>query len=80
MSKWLYNAVQSKEVLTINRDYFRLSGGLERRLYELARKHCGHQPEWSVSIDTLQPGTEVTVSYEEQNGEAVITDVVPVQQ
>lgn len=53
MSKWLYNAVQSKEVLTINRDYFRLSGGLERRLYELARKHCGHQPEWSVSIDTL---------------------------
>jgi plasmid replication initiation protein len=41
LNEWLYNAVLAREVLTMNRDYFRLDGGLERRLYELARKHCG---------------------------------------
>ena len=40
-SKWLFNAVQAHEVLTIHRNYFRLRKPLERRLYELARKHCG---------------------------------------
>jgi plasmid replication initiation protein len=43
LSRWLYNAVLAREVLTLNREYFRLGGGLERRLYELARKHCGQQ-------------------------------------
>jgi len=33
-----------------------------------------------VAIESLQPGTEVTVSYEEQNGENVATEVVPTQQ
>ena len=32
-----------------------------------------------VAIESLQPGTEVTVSYEEQNGENVATEVVPSQ-
>jgi len=26
---------------------------LERRIYELARKHCGRQATWSISLDTL---------------------------
>lgn len=43
LSKWLYNAVQAYEVLTIYRGYFRLQKPLQQRLYELARKHCGHQ-------------------------------------
>ena len=33
-----------------------------------------------VAMDVLQPGTEVTVSYEEQNGENVITEVAPAAQ
>ena len=53
LSKWLYDAVTGMEVLTINRDYFRLSGGLERRIYELARKHCGNQGFWPISMKTL---------------------------
>lgn len=53
LSKWLYNAVQAHEVLTINRDYFRLRKPLERRLYELARKHCGHQTMWAVGLPLL---------------------------
>ena len=53
LSDWLYQAVLAKSVLTLSRDYFRLRKPLERRVYELARKHCGRQPEWRVSIETL---------------------------
>ena len=53
LSDWLMQAVLSKAVLTLSRDYFRLRKPLERRVYELARKHCGRQPEWRVSVETL---------------------------
>lgn len=53
LSEWLYNAVIGREVLTISRDYFRLRKGIERRLYELARKHCGKQTTWKVRLDFL---------------------------
>ncbi|MAC81928.1 MAG: plasmid replication initiator RepA [Rhodobacteraceae bacterium] len=53
LSDWLYRAVLSKSVLTLSRDYFRLRKPLERRIYELARKHCGRQDSWRVSVDTL---------------------------
>ena len=53
LSDWLYRAVLSKSVLTLSRDYFRLRKPMERRIYELARKHCGRQPEWRVSLSTL---------------------------
>ncbi|MBS0244564.1 MAG: replication initiator protein A, partial [Proteobacteria bacterium] len=38
----------------INRDYFRLRRPIDRRLYELARKHCGRQPTWCIGVDLLQ--------------------------
>ncbi|MEO9651794.1 MAG: replication initiator protein A [Roseobacter sp.] len=53
LSEWLYNAVLAKSVLTLSRDYFSLRRPLERRLYQLCRKHCGRQREWRVSVDTL---------------------------
>ena len=53
LSDWLYRAVLSKSVLTLSRDYFRLRKPLERRIYELARKHCGRQEGWTVSVETL---------------------------
>lgn len=53
LSEWLYRAVVSKSVLTLSRDYFTLRKPLERRIYELARKHCGKQDSWRVSVDTL---------------------------
>lgn len=53
LSDWLFQAVLSRSVLTLNRDYFRLRKPLERRLYELARKHCGQQRLWRVSVETL---------------------------
>ena len=53
LSDWLYRAVLAKSVLTLSRDYFRLRKPLERRVYELARKHCGRQPDWHISIPVL---------------------------
>ena len=53
LSDWLYQAVLSRSVLTLNRDYFRLRKPLERRIYELARKHCGNQRVWRVSLEVL---------------------------
>lgn len=53
LSEWLYRAVLSKSVLTLNGAYFSLRKPLERRLYELSRKHCGRQREWRVSVETL---------------------------
>jgi len=53
LSDWMYRAVMSKSVLTLHRDYFRLRKPLERRVYEIARKHCGQQSEWRISLDLL---------------------------
>jgi len=54
LSKWIFNAIRFKEVLAVSRNYFRLRKPLERRIYELARKHCGNQREWKISLDLLQ--------------------------
>lgn len=53
LSEWLFRAVLTKSVLTLSRDYFGLRKPLERRIYELARKHCGQQRQWRVSLVTL---------------------------
>lgn len=54
LSDWVFNAIRHQEVLTLHRDYFRLRKPLERRIYELARKHCGRQPEWKIALARLQ--------------------------
>jgi plasmid replication initiation protein len=54
LSDWLYNAVVGFEVLTLHRDYFRLRKPMERRIYELARKHCGANEKWTVRLETLK--------------------------
>ena len=54
LSDWVFNAIRAKEVLTLHRDYFRLRKPLERRIYEIARKHCGRKAEWRVSLELLQ--------------------------
>lgn len=54
LSEWVFNAIRSNEVLTLHRDYFRLRKPLERRIYELARKHCGSKSEWRIGLELLQ--------------------------
>jgi plasmid replication initiation protein len=53
ISDWVFNAIEKKAVLTLNRSYFTLKKPIERRIYEIARKHCGHQSEWMISVDKL---------------------------
>ncbi len=53
LSDWMFNVVKSAEVLTLSRDYFRLRKPIERRIYEIARKHCGDQVEWRISQGLL---------------------------
>jgi len=57
LSEWLFRAVLGRSVLTLSRDYFGLRKPLERRVYELARKHCGRQPDWRVSVGVLHKKT-----------------------
>lgn len=57
---WLFRSVQSMQVLTLSRDYFRLRKALDRRVYELARKYCGNQPKWRVSMEVLHKKTGST--------------------
>lgn len=53
LSDWVFNAISEREVLTLNRRYFQLARPLERRLYELARKHVGDQAEFRISLEKL---------------------------
>jgi plasmid replication initiation protein len=52
---WFYAGVMVDAfVLTIDSAYFDLTGGLERWLYRLVRKHGGHQPGgWSFDLHHL---------------------------
>ena len=54
LSKWLYNAILSNELLTVSPDYFNLRKPMERRIYEIARKHCGDQERFKIGLEKLQ--------------------------
>lgn len=57
LSDWVMRAVEANEVVTISEKYFRLRRPLERRLYEIARKHCGSSPKWQIGLAKLQDKT-----------------------
>ena len=57
LAEWLFRAVDALEVVTISGDYFRLRRPLERRLYEIGRKHCGSKPKWTIGLELLQKKT-----------------------
>jgi plasmid replication initiation protein len=57
LSDWVLRAIEADEVVSISPDYFRLRRPLERRLYEIARKHCGGQARWHIGLDRLQEKT-----------------------
>lgn len=54
LSDWVFDAIENNHVLTLSRRYFFLRKPLERRLYELARKHCGAQSQWTVGLEILR--------------------------
>lgn len=54
LSDWVFQAVEAQEVLTLDRRYFQLAKPLERRLYELARKHVGQQASFKIGLEKLR--------------------------
>jgi len=54
LSDWFYNSVLGDFVLSIDKEYFKLRKPTDRRLYELARKHCGNQVAWKIGLDKLK--------------------------
>jgi plasmid replication initiation protein len=60
LSDWMFRSVLSRSVLTLHRDYFGLRKPLERRVYEIARKHCGGKAEWRIGLETLLKKTGST--------------------
>jgi plasmid replication initiation protein len=80
VSEWLYNGLMNYEVLTLDHDYFRLTRSIERRLYEIARKHCGEQPVWKINIDLLAEkiGTRVSrAKFREELRQILKADTLP---
>lgn len=57
LSDWFMRAIEANEVVSISEDYFRLRRPLERRIYEIARKHCGSQKRWHINLPKLQDKT-----------------------
>ncbi|MDC8832990.1 replication initiator protein A [Alteromonas gilva] len=53
ISEHLFAALSNNQILTYNPEYFMLSTGYERRLYELCRKHCGNQESWEIGFENL---------------------------
>jgi hypothetical protein len=54
LSDWVFDAIENNHVLTLSRSYFQLRKPIERRLYEIARKHCGKQPRWEITLAKLK--------------------------
>lgn len=80
LSVWLFNAIQSFEIFTLHRDYFRLRRPIERRLYELARKHCGHQTTALIGLDLLRrkAGSKATLKeFRRMVREVMVADSLP---
>lgn len=62
LSNWLYKGLINNETLTIDHRYFALTQPLERRLYELARKHAGSKAIWKADIDMMHVKSGTTQS------------------
>jgi plasmid replication initiation protein len=67
LSNWVYEGIiNEKAVLTMHPDYFQLSGGLERALYRIARKHAGDQESgWTCRVSVLHDKTGSDASAKE---------------
>lgn len=54
ISEYLYNEyIKKNQILTYNKDYYKLNSPYDRRMYEICRKHCGNQNSWEIGLETL---------------------------
>ena len=69
MPLWLFNSIiRRKEILAVHPSYFKLTGGIERWLYRLARKAVPDKakiPSFKFRINTLHKRSGVTTELKE---------------
>ncbi|PRZ44466.1 plasmid replication initiation protein [Paraburkholderia fungorum] len=53
LSEWTFDSLKNRRVLMIHPGYFGLGQGLERRLYDLAKKHCGDKLWFKIRLEKL---------------------------
>lgn len=77
---WLYRAIKKDtRILTYDQRYFSLSP-VARRLYELARSHCGYQERFVIGLEKLRKkvGSEDTLAkFKHQLGKVAEEDQLP---
>lgn len=62
---WLYRSVKSVNVLEVHKDYFKIRRALDRRIYEIAKKHCGYNDKWAFNLETLHERSGSSASLRE---------------
>lgn len=80
ISEWLYNGLINYEALTLDRKYFSISQAIERRLYEIARKHVGDQAWFKIGIELLSEKVGTTrdiVKFRSEIRNAIKQDDLP---
>ena len=53
LSDWILAAIEAGHLITLDRRYFDLRSPLDRRLYQIIRKHCGQQTKWEIGLPKL---------------------------
>lgn len=68
---WFYQSLlDPRQVLSIHPDYFRLTGGIERWLYRLVRKHGGRQTNgWRFDFEHLYAKSGSSARYRDFAGD-----------
>ncbi len=55
LSEWTWQMFcQVRRNLTIDQAYFEITGGLERKVYGIVKRHLGAQSNWLIGMDRLQ--------------------------
>ncbi|UBX30681.1 replication initiator protein A [Arsenophonus apicola] len=62
LPEWLYQALSKKKMLKISPDYFRIRKAVDRRIYEIVRKHCGNKGVFNISLEKLHLKTGSTAN------------------
>lgn len=53
LPNWLYQAIKKTKILKISPKYFRIRKAINRRIYEIARKHCSFKKRFTIKLNNL---------------------------
>lgn len=80
LPQWLVKSIQTSKVRKISPGYFNLSGAIDRRIYEIACKHCNNNPEWMFKLENLKikcGSTSSTYGFRRSIKELAVKDNLP---